>query len=50
MNIEYHEKHHLPKQFNEKFHNAIKVFGEERVVNVPIHVQGDGVYKPPREE
>jgi hypothetical protein len=49
MNIEYHENHHLPKQFNEKFHDAIKVFGEVRVVNVPIHVQG-GVYKPPKEE
>jgi hypothetical protein len=48
-------KHHLPRQFNLEFYNAIESFQEKWAMNKALHVQNihverDGVYIPPLEE
>jgi hypothetical protein len=53
--MEKSDKHHLPRQFNKEFYDAIESFQGERTMNKPlhvrnIHVEGDGIYVPPPEE
>jgi hypothetical protein len=52
LTMEKRDKHHLPRQFNEEFYDAIESFQGERVVAKPLHVrnihaEGDGLYIPP---
>jgi hypothetical protein len=38
LTMEECNKHHLPRQFNKEFYDAIESFQGERVVNKPLHV------------